>query len=196
MDHDNRPTRLASAGTSLGPLSYFSDLGTDRLICIADAESRSPLIARHRYSLSRIRNGSVANTHQVRSAAVVRARVEGHSPWCSVRLTLNCLIELGTILRESGQVAEFLGCMAEKNPPIGLGKGASYLTDKLIEKGLKRIGLEGVKKAGPIAIAGTLVACRSEFVAYRHPAAHIGILPFEGPGRFGIGPNVTHELTC
>lgn len=54
-------------------------------------------------------------------------------------------------------VAEFLGCMAERNLPITLGRGASYLTDKLLEKGLKRIGLESVKKAGQFAIAGTLV---------------------------------------
>ena len=44
--------------------------------------------------------------------------------------------------------------MAEKNLPLGLGKGASYLTDKVIEKALERIGLEGVKKAGPIGHRG------------------------------------------
>ena len=49
------------------------------------------------------------------------------------------------------------GVWQKRSLPITLGTGASYLTDKLLEKGLKLIGLESVKKAGPFAIAGTLV---------------------------------------
>lgn len=55
------------------------------------------------------------------------------------------------------EIPEFFGCMASKALPIGLGTGASYLTDKLIEQILERIGMEGVKKAGPIGTLGTVV---------------------------------------
>jgi hypothetical protein len=54
-------------------------------------------------------------------------------------------------------IPEFLGCMASKALPIGLGTGASHATDWAIEKLLEHIGMEGVKKAGPIGTVGTVL---------------------------------------
>ena len=54
-------------------------------------------------------------------------------------------------------IPEFFGCMASKALPIGYGTAASYGTEKLLEKLLERIGMEGVKKAGPIGTVGTVL---------------------------------------
>lgn len=51
----------------------------------------------------------------------------------------------------------FYACVAEKMLPVTLATAGSQGTDWALGKILKRVGLAGVEKAGPIAVAGTAV---------------------------------------
>ena len=53
------------------------------------------------------------------------------------------------------EIPEFLGCMARTNLPTSITAGTEYAASKLLEKALERIGMEGVKKAGPVAVGVT-----------------------------------------
>jgi hypothetical protein len=48
-------------------------------------------------------------------------------------------------------------CVAKRMLPITLSTASSQATDWALEKILERVGLAGVKDAGPIAITGTAV---------------------------------------